>query len=1062
MADIDPRLLQSLVNELGNLVKHLKIESLNQGDRDRSTRNRKTTRRTRSGFISTEAVINDFEKLARSVRHTVKTYEESRDTIRRTKEDLRDLVTPTTNLNRVFRNTAREFDNYVKAQNETYQKVSKNTLDAFQKIWTSGGKVDDVLRDVSDIHVHFNKNYKKAMAALNEAGAIDDVKNRRKSLEAQKEDKIVELRGVPETENKKRDSIIRDIKNLAHSIKEHKKEETRLDGLEAKTAKELDAFFITLQDISKKYGVNVLEGINKHEFDVNFLKKRSPEEIGKLVKKLRENINAVSDGVSGFERSVHEYRTVVVNARKQLWNSVKAMGASLIFSGGNRLIEDYLAMRKHHIESWMPTQAGYLGMSTGELATLVGENRNLARMMGGGTDELAIFQDATLKTTFKDLQNSAKMFGVVGNEAAELAMAFAKFNIEVGTAAAPALVMAQMEQFKILEQTTGETSETLMDFYRNMSETGELARMNAAYADRTEDERVRKISEEVSHRVKLNKQLGYNIEHLRQQNALIVSQRYAGIAETVKAALAMDLVVNEFNKANPENRIDDVSIQFLKATQGARQALMLEDREAYDRGMANLRRVQLYQQSRLTDIEEEGAKGILAGRYNVMYGATTRVMQQIYAMNPDLTPERLEEVRKAHETAKAQDANYITNILENLGFSSFFGRFRGRAADEITVSEIGRSSDSTTDNFMKLGEAASDLREKFIGLGKSIPGSGASGAAAMNLLSSIFNLIILRRVGRGFPRKLSGIFGNKTGSAGGRPPPGTGTSAIGRGLGGRLGIMAAGLPLATGGLMAINASKEAAINTADVIGTMLPMLLAKNLPQLFAAEFAWIAGSWIGNRVREAVESSERARNIERVNEAKHGFGTLKGEMSAFYEKYIEPFSNPVQSAIKTRIYNSDDFKKHASIVNAYKSDMMGRFQGSFADVGFGGALQADANIVAGIIEGKIQESDLRTIGASREYLQRVRELQKNYENAIKDGDVELETLSDVDKAILEMAANIAKMREEQNMERKEQKEKNHFQRSTQERAAEKFNAALAASSALKGNTLSFAGSIPT
>lgn len=984
MADIDPRLLQSLVSELGNLNKFLKTEDNGIKERKRSEQVKNTSRRSRKeGILSSEEVIYNFKKLSREVEHTLKTLKDERPMIEKVGNALSDLITPSTNLNRVLKSSAKEFKEYVRNNSEEFRTISQNTLDSFQKIWASGGSVTKSLNNIVKMHDAFTKSYSKVINNLDEIKASSNLKAEEMKLVEELNRKTTELNNTPETDKEKTESLKSDINELNKSIKEINAKQNSLNILETKNKKNIKEFLLYAEELAKDH-VNIFEGINKSDLEYeNFIKKNNPER-EKILSKLNDNISAINAGIRGFENTVNDYKTVLDKNKETLRRSIKTFITGLATRGASRAIDDFQAMQRFNISSWMPVQAGNMGMSTADLATLVGQNKTLFRMMGKGDENAPL-----LNGDFKELQNAAKMFGVNGKEAAELAVTFANLNTEAGNSVSS--IRTQMDQFKKLSDTTGESIDSLMDFYKDLNRTGAMNALNVKYANKSENERVQLIAKEVDARIRLNKELGYNIDHLKQQNQLATNQQFADIEEMVRRELGLKMTISAFNKDNPNNKLSGRDAMDALLPEGSLLQLQSKDADRYNRAIANREQLIQFQSKGYQGLDQAALNAANAGSSPALAGVGNRVLLNLRSsLAPtELGQNRIMEAREAQTKATGQSgSNYIKDILDGMGFSNLFGKYANKTVDQLNVADIGKATDQVTAGFMAVANGAKTLAEKLQGYSQSIPGNAISLADTANFAAAITNVLT---AGKG------------------------------------------------GGILGKILDKTMPALTEAGIGSSVASALGKTVLSVAVFSLAYEAGKIIA----DAISNTEGEKKREKEADALFGNSWSFAKMN--YKMTREQIG---EGADKNRGMPDLNDPKYQQFLNE-RLNIMPLLENRFTDnnkddlFGSSGMQVIDRKLFNAVNSKLINVSDLEKFGASADYVNHVKKLQSISETLESGQPVDTSQLSPTEEAILKMADDIKQLKDNTIQTNAENKQNEIIKQTTSQKASSALKASM-------------------
>lgn len=985
--NLDVQMLKSLTNEVSNLVKMLKTEKISSRSENRGERVKNTEQRSRKeGILTSEEVIYNFKKLSKEVEFTLKSLKDERHFIEKVGTALSDLLVPSTNLGKVLKTSTKEFKQYVKNNSDDFKTISQNTLGSFQKIWSSGGDVSKSLNNIVKMHDALTKSYSKVINSMDEIKSSSDLKSTEMKLIDELNKKKSELNATSATDTEKINSIKKEISDLDNSIKKINVKQNALSSSEAKNKKNIDEFFAYAEELAKD-NINIFEGINKSELEYEKFIKKSNKDREALLKKLNDNINAINAGIRGFENSLNDYKVVLDKNKEALKRGMKTFFTGLITRGATRAIDDYQSMQKYNITSWMPMEAGNMGMSTADLATLIGQNKMLFRMMGRG-DENAPFANGQ----FKDLQNNAKMFGVNGKEAADLAVTFANLNIETGNSIST--IKTQMDQFKKLTDTTGESVDSLIDFYKDLNKTGALNALNVKYANKTESERIQLISKEVDARIRLNKELGYNIDHLKQQNQLASNQQFADVEEMVKRELGLKMTLNAFNKSN-SNKITGRDALDAMLPEGALLQLQDKDVERYNKAIANREQLIQFQSKGYQNLDRSALNAANVGNSPSLADVGNRVMLNLRtSLAPtELGQSRIMEAREAQNKAVGQSGPaYIKNVLDGMGFTNLFGKYANKTIDQLNVEDIGKASDSVTAGFNAVGKNAAILAEKLEGYSKSIPGNAISLADSANFAAAITNVLT---AGRG------------------------------------------------GGLLGKIFDKTAPILTETGIGRAVVTALSRVVLPVAVFSLAVEAGRMLA----DVITNTDGQKKIEREADALYGNSWSFAKMN--YKMTREQMGEG-----KNEKYGLPDLNdsKYQQFINE-RLDVIplleNRFSGSNKQDLFGmnGMQAIDRKLLNAFSSKLIDVSDLEKFGAGSDYINNIKKMQSIADTISSGGDVDRTQLTPVEEAMLKMADDIKTLKDNVIKTNEENKQAELIKQTTRQKAESALKAALDTSS---------------
>jgi hypothetical protein len=368
----------------------------------------------------------------------------------------------------------------------------------------------------------------------------------------------------------------------------------------------------------------------------------------------------VADSVKGLGEGTDEAAKLIVSNSKSAGEGfMKAGKAALNFGKAllsiiPGLYEGMMAKYKYNVSSSGYIEAGLRGMSEQERAQLIGENRAGLRGLGGG-DENAGF------TNSKALQNTAHLFGVTGAEALKKALEYQQTSMGFGISSSNVQgQQLQISTMRAMAKQVGVTDDQLKDFYDSLVDSGQAAAMVANAQGKTEDERQKSVNQEIDQRVALNRQLGINLDMLKQQAQDSINARYAGLAQSIKGQVGAKLLVNQYNQSNPGAQLsaDDTSfLQRIDATGGPGNATA-DDSARYNKLMEKISSARNAQQ---TADQRKASSGGGMGAYQGDL-VNNQILQTFI---PNLQ-DRDVQYSKAAQQAKSQGPNVVQGSFSDV------------------------------------------------------------------------------------------------------------------------------------------------------------------------------------------------------------------------------------------------------------------------------------------------------------------------------------------------------------------------------------------------------------
>ena len=702
---------QVSIEILSKMLKEMQKQSARYKDDDIT--NRVTRSRTDGSTITNRNIVNDFKRLGREVNHNIQAIQNSRKTFSDLKTSLKDMILPVSRMSKIYDEYKKSFKDYTRGQSDEFKKAANVTLDQFQKMAASGKSVSSSLSSLKDMQGYFNKSIENFSDGISNIDLEKDLDKRARELKSKRLDVIGQ---ISKNKNAKKGTGTLDAE-LSKIEEELSQTNTQIAGLNKTNTDYINEYgkFVKEANSLHEQGIPILEGMNAADIDYATFMNKSNKEQEEIVRKLGKNIGGIAAGVVGFEAVLKDYKSAIDSSRKNLISSAKQAAMVLATVSATQLVKDYNATKKYNVESISPFQAGNMGMSQEELSTLIGQNKTFLRVAGNGNQNAMIDSGA-----FKELQNNAKQFGVYGKDAAELAAKFGNMQIQLGGSVDPTSIKNVMDDFKKLSDITEMTVDELVDYTNELNKNGTITALNQKYAQKNEAEKQAAIREEINFRYKLNKYMGYSIEHLKEQQQLQTNERYADLTQSIRKMVAAEIALSDYKANGGIVTEEEENLFKLRATNNE-GGLGAEDQK---RAESIFQRVSTGLDDRLIAGQNQLAKDFKAGKnFNLDPVANPKVMASLVSsLNDNFVGTKLAESSTAARAAKG--LNPDGTPIED---TTMFGKNGKTPLEEMKVEDIGAASDSLTKNFNRLGDATTTLREKFTGFAGN-PLGQASGA----------------------------------------------------------------------------------------------------------------------------------------------------------------------------------------------------------------------------------------------------------------------------------------------------------------------------------------------
>lgn len=696
---------------LTKMLKELQKQTSRYKDDDI---NERVTRSRGDGTITNKNIINDFKRLGREVNHNIEAIKNSKITYNDLKKTMKDAVLPVARMSKIYEEYKKNFKEYNRSRSDEFKKAADATLDQFQKMTVAGKSVSGTLNSLKSMQSHFNKSIENFSSGLENIDLEKKLTEKTRDMSSHRKELIDKI-AKNKYAKKGTVSLEAELVELEKNIKVNNEQISGLNQTNQDYQNEYSKFVKEINNLHAE-GIPVLEGMQAADIEYEKFMNKSNKEQEAIVKQLGKNLGGVSAGIVGFEAVLKEVKTAIDTTRKNLLASAKQAALVLATVSATQVVKDYNATKKYNVTSISPLQAGNMGMSQDELSTLIGQNKTFLRVAGNG-DQNAMIDSGQ----FKELQNGAKQFGVYGKDAAELAAKFGNLQMQLGGSVDPTSIKNVMDDFKKMSDITDMTVDELVDFTKELNKNGTITALNQKYADKNEKDKQAAIREEITHRWKLNKYIGYSTEQLKQQLQLQTNSKYADITESIRSMVGADIAISNFKNTGGTMTAKEENLFKAKMT-NSDAGLSAEDQTAATLLVA---KVLDHQNDAFSKGFDEIGKSVSSGKgidkaYSNMFDK--KVMLSIIGnLNRNQNAEALQARAEARLVSEGANKGKSFNNTKQ------FGNSGSLALAERRAENVGEATDSLTSNFNLLGDAVTTLREKITGFTGN-PLGQASGA----------------------------------------------------------------------------------------------------------------------------------------------------------------------------------------------------------------------------------------------------------------------------------------------------------------------------------------------
>lgn len=689
------------------LVKMLKeLQKQTNRYQDDDSNNRISRSRGGTAAISNRNIVNDFKRLEREVNYNVEAIRANRKTFGDLKKSIKDTIMPVSRMSKVFDDYRKNFQDYIRSNSDEFKKAANVTINELQRLATSGKSASGMLSSLKTMQDHFGKSLENFGDGL---GNMDLQKNLEDKLKKMQEDQVLITDKIAKNKKSKKGTgdLEAEQTNLKNTIRDTS---IQLEGIKKANEDYKDDYSKFINEVSNLHsqGIPILEGLNIDSIQYEKFMEAEHKDQEEIVKRLSKNIRGIAAGVVGFEGLLTQYKNVIAKSRQDLVSSAKRLAMTLATVSANQIIKDYNATKKFNVTSVSPFQAGNMGMSQEDLSTLIGQNKTFLRAAGGGDQNKLIDSGQ-----FKELQNTAKMFGLYGKDAAEMAAKFGNFQMQIGGSIDPESIKAVMGDFKKLSDITDMTVDELMDFTQDLNKAGTITLLNAKYADKSEKDRQAAIRNEIDQRLRLNKFMGYSVDYLKQQQQLQTNARYGSVQEMLNKIVGAEIAGADVEKSDFGKSLSKSDLELLKASFND-LSLTGDNKVKGDE----------LQQKYLASLGDETDKIAINAEKILNNGGTA--IQAVTGGNAVANRVKLnllsglnsEKFGAANiqEQQRARNTRRSINNGQTLDTADIFGKNKGANLAQIKLEDVGAAGDDLTKTFNLLGESATTLKEKFLGL----------------------------------------------------------------------------------------------------------------------------------------------------------------------------------------------------------------------------------------------------------------------------------------------------------------------------------------------------------
>jgi hypothetical protein len=737
---------------------------------------------------TTSGIVAEYEKLRREIKYQKDIVSESRLSYKKLRDEITLMIKPTSNLEKAFRVVEHNLLEQNKKASDEYKKVSMQTFQAFKGIIKSGKNFDDNLGNMA-------KSQMKFLSSLENAyGSAKSFESKLKELADKKEATKSDIASLA---GKMKGKTGKDRDLLSGELQKKQKELKGIQGKMDEEYKSRSEFAKKLSDKNgdllhgiseleklQEDGLDVLHGVNLKNIKEGKITGGNVGDLGKVIKQFKKNVGASFSGAeaAGAARAV--------GARGSAMAVAKYVGESIediVKKAAPQIEKDFTARQYYGVNESLGTKdiANNLGMSEQERATLVGKNQSLFRSMGNG-DENQPFREKTIHNL---QQNMLKNFGLYGKEAAEKIAEFGNTMMNNGFRPTEKNLTLFSDNIRIAATVLGEAPDTIKSFYDSLGQTGQMALLNQAYADKSDDTRLDLIQKNTTFIMQLNKTLGLSVEEMKKQNEMAMSQKYAGLEQAIRDQIGRSMLVSQYNAANPNSQVTDD--QFALGDNANLQQSLIANagndpakRKAAEDQIAKAREAtQKVNMQEALNTNKNLLSAVGSGNFAEAgtNAASSNLMFQIAGGLRGVNQGQVSEQSLADfQKRKGQGTDGAITSAQDVANSIMNGRMAGKSVDNIKVDDVTKAKDSVTAALDATAKALIEFKTQLSTIFEKNPAGMVAGSVG-NLGKEILELTVAQKLmgygGKAFGALKGRLFG--AGAAEAAAAAGTGEAVAG-------------------------------------------------------------------------------------------------------------------------------------------------------------------------------------------------------------------------------------------------------------------------------------------
>jgi hypothetical protein len=359
------------------------------------------------------------------------------------------------------------------------------------------------------------------------------------------------------------------------------KDKNKLSSADRKAAQDA---FATIRDSLGVAGVDVRNTLTTKEQQLldklrfaTKLTEKQFKDLGGVLQKVGANFEVITDVSHSYATGISEAATSIKTQLKDAIVSLAKHLKQIVTVMGTSAYKDLLSQARNAVASSNYPMAARLEVSQADLSDFIGKNRMALRAMGNG-NSLAPVNNGSINA----LQDTAHGFGLHGKESLDFIGGTMNSMLQMGLQPTVEDTTKQMKSLYQTMQETGTSFEELSGIVADLSKSPAFLQLVQARGYDGQTEMLHSLQKMVT-------QQGYSADYLKQLLDLNKNSQYAGIEETVKGMVGIQLLSGQVNRMAGRQIVsnDDIGLlQELKARGTAGLARRFDEGK-YDNVMYN-------------------------------------------------------------------------------------------------------------------------------------------------------------------------------------------------------------------------------------------------------------------------------------------------------------------------------------------------------------------------------------------------------------------------------------------------------------------------------------------